>query len=221
VFSSNLLKPAALAAAMALVAGTAGAATYNLTFTGIVANGSYSSQDIGGSHYDQFVLSLEGFDPMEPITLADGDIVNATINLDEDFTIPASVDFTAVVFVLGNSSAFPSGDVNTSGTTDFFLDGGLVKTNTTSTGTSGQIAASAFFGVPDNGLFTFDSLLTSFTIDDLSAPVTVDYALLSYTRADLVDAPTGGVPEPSSWALMILGFGGMGAALRARRRQLA
>jgi hypothetical protein len=28
----------------------------------------------------------------------------------------------------------------------------------------------------------------------------------------------GGVPEPASWALMILGFGGVGAVLRTRRR---
>lgn len=27
----------------------------------------------------------------------------------------------------------------------------------------------------------------------------------------------GGVPEPASWALMLIGFGGLGAALRARR----
>jgi hypothetical protein len=33
------------------------------------------------------------------------------------------------------------------------------------------------------------------------------------------DAPTGGVPEPSAWALMILGFGGAGAALRGRRQR--
>lgn len=29
---------------------------------------------------------------------------------------------------------------------------------------------------------------------------------------------TQGVPEPASWALMIIGFGGVGAALRHRRR---
>jgi hypothetical protein len=29
--------------------------------------------------------------------------------------------------------------------------------------------------------------------------------------------PTGGVPEPATWALMLMGFGGLGAALRRRR----
>lgn len=33
-------------------------------------------------------------------------------------------------------------------------------------------------------------------------------------------APANFVPEPSTWAIMIMGFGAMGAALRQRRRQL-
>ena len=33
--------------------------------------------------------------------------------------------------------------------------------------------------------------------------------------------PTGGVPEPATWALMIMGFGSIGAMLRRRRGQLA
>ena len=36
-----------------------------------------------------------------------------------------------------------------------------------------------------------------------------------------VDPGPAGVPEPSTWALMILGFGGMGATLRTRRRAAA
>jgi hypothetical protein len=35
---------------------------------------------------------------------------------------------------------------------------------------------------------------------------------------DCVGTTAGGVPEPASWALMMLGFGGMGAVLRSRRR---
>ncbi|HEX4184075.1 MAG TPA: PEPxxWA-CTERM sorting domain-containing protein, partial [Caulobacteraceae bacterium] len=31
----------------------------------------------------------------------------------------------------------------------------------------------------------------------------------------------GGVPEPATWAVMMVGFGGMGAAMRSRRRQAA
>jgi hypothetical protein len=35
------------------------------------------------------------------------------------------------------------------------------------------------------------------------------------------DKLAGGVPEPASWALMILGFGGAGAVLRGQRRRQA
>ena len=31
-------------------------------------------------------------------------------------------------------------------------------------------------------------------------------------------APVGGVPEPATWAMMLLGFGGIGLAMRKRRR---
>jgi len=40
----------------------------------------------------------------------------------------------------------------------------------------------------------------------------------SVTTQAVLSAGPGGVPEPMSWALMILGLGGGGAALRAQRR---
>jgi hypothetical protein len=35
------------------------------------------------------------------------------------------------------------------------------------------------------------------------------------------NASGGSLPEPASWGLMIIGFGGMGAVLRSRRRRPA
>lgn len=37
----------------------------------------------------------------------------------------------------------------------------------------------------------------------------------------VLGAAPGGVPEPTSWALMLVGFGGLGAALRGSRRKPA
>jgi hypothetical protein len=42
----------------------------------------------------------------------------------------------------------------------------------------------------------------------------------SYTSASGVFLTgTGGVPEPATWAMMLLGFGGLGAAMRTRRQK--
>ena len=40
----------------------------------------------------------------------------------------------------------------------------------------------------------------------------------TYTAATLPPGPVGAIPEPSTWALMILGFGATGSALRRRAR---
>lgn len=37
-------------------------------------------------------------------------------------------------------------------------------------------------------------------------------------NVSLDNAVTGAVPEPATWAMMLLGFGGMGVALRRRKR---
>ncbi|MBS0362944.1 MAG: PEPxxWA-CTERM sorting domain-containing protein [Proteobacteria bacterium] len=38
--------------------------------------------------------------------------------------------------------------------------------------------------------------------------------------SNISEAVVAAVPEPATWALMLLGFGGLGATLRRRRRSL-
>lgn len=45
--------------------------------------------------------------------------------------------------------------------------------------------------------------------------------ITSWQFADTATLPTGGVPEPSTWAMMILGFGMVGCAARRRSRKVA
>lgn len=82
------------------------------------------------------------------------------------------------------------------------------STVTLSTGDSFAIAPStspAFIG------FTSTAPITSVTID---SPGGYDFDLISVSAI-----PT--VPEPAMWALMLVGFGGVGAAMRTRRRAVA
>jgi choice-of-anchor C domain-containing protein len=62
----------------------------------------------------------------------------------------------------------------------------------------------------------------SFTATDTSAKLTFS-ATVNDAFGPALDnvSITGGVPEPASWALMIMGFGGVGAAMRSRRRAQA
>lgn len=45
--------------------------------------------------------------------------------------------------------------------------------------------------------------------------------ILDYVAIDATPAQTGAIPEPGAWALMILGFTGVGGALRRRRLRYA
>jgi hypothetical protein len=213
MFAKPFLKTSlALAAVCTLWAGSAQATIHNLVFSGTVANGFFSSQDFGPTHFDQWMLSLE--DPLQnlPITVELGDVINATVNLDGLFTVPGSVDVTVFGFTMGGAG-FPLGDTETNGNFDFFDGMTLVKSGSGGTGTSGQIAAAAAFFPPNNGAFSFNSFTTSFTITILSGPATLDYAQIDYSLLS-----PAAVPEPATWAMMIIGFGGVGALMRRNRR---
>jgi hypothetical protein len=114
--------------------------------------------------------------------------------------------------------------------------------------TSGKAVGSTIFtGAPDNFVSTFVSAQFESVgqqVDVRNAAQTEDFDflvvgnLVGYSGGaspqgnlfDLVDDTAGArftngtltaVPEPATWAIMLVGFGGLGAAMRARRSRTA
>jgi hypothetical protein len=79
--------------------------------------------------------------------------------------------------------------------------------------TSGVTDLSGVFD--DSASFSFSGVIPGFGDGNNNN------ALDSFTATGFSATFSGAVPEPGTWALMILGFGGAGAMLRSRRRTLA
>jgi hypothetical protein len=206
---------AGLAAAVAcgVWAGGAQAATFDVTLSGVVGDTAFTTADVPGTHIDFGFLELTD---NTPVTISEGDTVNATVNLDTIFKIPGSVDLTSISLNLFGTD-FPDVNTGSGGTISLLLGGNLVATATFPTGetTRGQIFTQVNIGPPGNGEIDFDSITASITPYDLGGNTVtlnqgeIEYALFRSTA----------VPEPASWALMLVGFGGLGGVLRSVRRR--
>jgi hypothetical protein len=203
------LKSALLASALAF-AGQANATTFMLDLTGVVSSGTTASVTVPGEKFDFFTIALSGF---SPITLAVGDQVNASITLDTSLTVPSAIIRNGVRLFLINTS-YPGTSTGVSGTTEFFNLGSSFLTAATGAGTSSAVA-NQYDNLAGTS-FTFDAVQSNFTVDSLSDPTLfVNYAVLDY----YLDNPfSAAVPEPAAWALMLTGFGLVGAAMRRRAK---
>jgi hypothetical protein len=200
--------------ATTLLAGQASAVTYDLVLSGHTADFQNFQQDCCGNHFNQFLLQLSGLDSTNAITLSQGDIINATGTLDAAFTVPASTAFTNYDLNLFGS-ALPAQNTGTgNGTFTLFYGGSMVATFGIGASTFSQIAGAGNLFPPNSGSLTFDSFTSVFEITDLATPATYDGTQLLISAAD----PISAVPEPATWAMMVGGFGLVGAALRGRRK---
>lgn len=195
---------AGFALAAAMVAGGAQAATHMLNLSGSAFDITTDTFTFDGVTYETGTLELSGF---TPFTLADGDTIEATVNITSGPLFPFIVPSRDQMFFGLNFSDISGGaqPITSTANGTFAFDGaGPVNAgcgNCTSL-IYGQNGGTLFFtSLAASGSFTMDS------------PYEINSITVSYQVNN-----TGVVPEPASWALMITGFGGAGAMLRRSRR---
>jgi hypothetical protein len=91
------------------------------------------------------------------------------------------------------------------GATAAFLGQAVAETSLVEPNSGGSTAFLGYFQIDENSIFGVNSA----------------YGYLRPESYSVAEVPSGGVPEPATWALMILGFGAAGAGLRRRKPALA
>jgi hypothetical protein len=192
-------------AALALLgASAAGATTYMLAYSDAFGTGNFGTVDVTGTSTDlHFVVSLNspykiidtGSHHAVAMNLAGSGFVLTGLN-SSDFTLYTS------------AAAFKSSP----------FDGFNVGLNCLAcgSGASSPWGPSLTFDITGTGLSVkpadpFNGHVIDFAVDVVGA---------GGNTGTVGGGPgPGGVPEPTSWALMILGFGGVGGMLRSVRRR--
>ena len=87
---------------------------------------------------------------------------------------------------------------------------------------SGQVIIGAHFGQNADPGAEGENSFTGFWLFNITTPthsIVFDSQLGTSNVVLLQNSPVRGVPEPATWAMMLLGFGGIGFAMRRGRKQ--
>ncbi|WP_294537606.1 PEPxxWA-CTERM sorting domain-containing protein [uncultured Rhodoblastus sp.] len=174
------------------------------------------------------------FAPAAEAAVLDGQTIG--VNTHSEDTLGNVLDGTVYYTIAPNSS--PTGATFL---TAIYTDQQITLTNLDSSSSVTFLSSDFFTGAPYvfNGLhFQLSApTLTSLTIDPASTVtgagayfnslnLWVGLAGVTFNTGDTLildingyTPPTTGVPEPASWALLLLGFGGVGAAMRRANRR--
>jgi hypothetical protein len=119
-------------------------------------------------------------------------------------------------------SAIPTGNLFDGNTHDFTFSWADAETQVelkTDNGGSRALQYQLYSGAPGSGVFLGQSTVAPDPLIDFNA-LRGDYYI--EVTADQVAGHSNGfptaVPEPSAWAMMLVGFGGLGIAMRSRRQ---
>jgi len=191
--------------------------TYDLT-KGTATSSSFAS------------LNNTGFSPVinngAPVALSNGDSLDLKIT----FLPGQAIQFTNVLgnfeigLVVSDTASLTLNALST--LTLFDTGGGVIKTfaHTATTQSVLNVIGDDFFtaGVPLNGaLGALEYVNPGISGLTGTKNFTADVIALQGSTMQVLTGQTvaGGVPEPAAWAMMLVGFGGLGAVLRRRRAQ--
>jgi hypothetical protein len=189
------------------------ASTNNFNLLGNVGDATTSSTVSGSYRYDQWSLPLY---PMPSYTARAGDRINATITLDQSYTIPATVPGTLLVFGLYlYGSSYPPIQVSTSTTVSLFNQGASVfsSDNPGAAGGSGALDAAITIFPPNNAPITFDQVIIHSDITYLDGP---GGTILNLRNAQLTSTLIVPIPEPCWFAFLATGLTCLALAQKRR-----
>jgi hypothetical protein len=228
----NFRKHVAGLAACALVLGAAGAANAAMVFNLAPVNNNNGNQVAATATVDvtSNLLTIDLTNLTANFIAPNQILTGLTVLFGTDPTgIGAFTESGSLVNVNSNGTVSAVVGSPTHWHADFLS--GDVRVTTIGGGQpdNGIIPLEPGVGVPNGGVGNFDPFIYGtghFTValNGLSAAPTVTGVVFNFgTQIGEFSAPgipgIPGVPEPATWGLMILGFGGAGAALRANRRR--
>ncbi len=190
-----------------LLASSANAAVIVLKLTGDASSITTQNTSIPGLIRQAGQLVLSFTDPNDPLgfpfVIHDGDEIQAEVTVTGgSFVVPANADMLFGLDFIGGS--VPGNIMNGK----VFVNGDMIERDAGCGNCLNFITAASPTGVP----FAINSLTAS-GIAALTANYTVEGMSLTFQSQTAI-------PEPTTWALMILGFGSAGAMLRRRRQSL-
>jgi hypothetical protein len=176
------------------------------SFSSLAAFGAFTVNDIGATG-DLLLPDLLNSHSLNTSTSAAGGFLDVYV-LETDLPAPTGANgfissmtsnvltggltFTGSTFVDATNSGVYAAGVNISGPTTFTADGGTAKIGSLTPVGPGSYSITEHYHIFAPGAGNANTTIDVFAI-----------------------------PEPTTWALMIMGFGGVGAMVRSRRRQAA
>ncbi|MBX3486246.1 PEP-CTERM sorting domain-containing protein [Phenylobacterium sp.] len=165
------------------------------------------------------------FSPESSFSLEAGDTLDYTIRFGAGQTLTLIDPTFFWAFWYGDASS----DVNATGSLELLdADGAVLFATTAKTDDEGsahfgqQFSDGDFGGLPSSVTFAglrYVGTLNSYAEPDVTTRLYYDPQVLF--SAGEAQVGVGTVPEPAAWALMVVGFAGLGAGLRRRRRTAA